>query len=407
MKAKLFIFSFLFSAFLNAQVMWQFKKDTVIKWYYYDGDEFSGTTYDSEKWIPAFSWTEMNYDMKFRMTPERLVLNDGVCHFMCFRDTGLFNVPNWHLDSAFKKKYGKELVDGNKFPYYYTAGDVWSKGQYERGYFELRFKTTDAYGMYPGFWLFGDNGDEIDFFELKGERSKEIHVDIHCKGTCDRNYKGSGILPHSFGEWIKVTQPLNTAYNVLACQWDNGFVSWYINGEGIAYYKGTFDSKKMALILGTGIAQDGKPFAPGITQKTPFPNSLDVDYVRIWYNKEGPKNSVVGKKHVDFDYYKNDGAAKAKLKRKIKYLYNKKEFSQNAVTISVLPKKGKNIIVSALGQHPRYQITFSDEFGKIITQKRVSESFTEYNFSNLGINRIKVEISTTGKIVSEQISLME
>lgn len=403
-KINLCFLFLLFNAHVHAQFMWQFKKDTVIKWYYYDGDEFSAKTIDREKWHTGFSWSELNYDMKFRMTPERLVMDNGVCKFMCYRDTGYYSVPDWQMDSSFMQKFGNQLTEGNKFKYYYTAGDVWSKGKYERGYFEIRFKTTGAYGMYPGYWLFGDNGDEIDFFELKGERSNAIHVDIHCKGNCDKNYRGSGILPRNFGDWIKLTEPLNESYNVLAGEWQNGYVKWYLNGEGIAWYTGDFEAKKMDLIFGTGVAQDGKPFAPGVNHKTVFPNSFDVDYVRVWYKAAKPKTEIKGVQHADFDFYPEAEARPAQLKRKIKYLYNN-EFKSELLTISALPKKGKKIIISLLGKE-KAEVSFLDTTGKIIKSEILKSSFSEFDFSSGNYSEVHIEIKSGNQSINEKITLV-
>lgn len=388
--------------------MWQFKKDTVVKWYYYDGDEFNDASIDRDKWHTAFSWTEINYDMKFRMTPERLVLQDGICKFMCYRDTGLYQVPDWHLDSAFKKKYAAELVNGNRFPYYFTAGDVWSKGKYERGYFELRFKNTNAYGMYPGFWLFGDNGDEIDFFELKGEREKEIHVDVHCKNQCDRNYKGFGLFRRNFGEWVRVTAPLCDSYNVLAGEWGDSYVHWYLNGEGIASFKGQFGSQYMDLILGTGVAQDGKPFEPGIRARTVFPNSLDVDYVRVWYKEPKPKGAIKGKQHDTFDYCKDSAAQPAILKRKIRYLYDSETFDADLATVSLLPKKQHKVVVSILGRSKGYQIEFRDAGNRLLNSATVTDSFAEFDFAqHSNLQEVSYTLRVADKRVQGKLRLVQ
>jgi len=405
MNMKLIIVSFLFVSVVKAQFMWQFKKDTVIKWNYFDGDEFNAKSIDKQKWRTSFSWTEMNFDMKYKMTSDRIVLDSGICHFICNRDTGLYEIPGWLLDSTFKKKYGSQILEGNKMQYFFTAGDILSKQKYERGYFELRFKTTGAYGMYPGYWLYGSNGDEIDFFELKGERSKEIHIDIHCKGNCDKRYKGKGILPHSFGEWIKVTEPLNNGYNVLAGEWGDGYVNWYLNGNGIAFYKGNFGSDKMDIILGTGPAQDGKPFAPGVNERTKFPNSFDVDYIRVWYKANQTITPIKKETKADFDYYKDVNEGNAKIKRKINYLYNKKDFDNDLLTISVLPKRGKKVIVSSLGKEVSYTITFIDDQDKVIRIENVTSKFNEFDFSSLTNEELGVQLKVFDKIVSEKIKL--
>ena len=406
MKAKLFIFGFLLSSLLNAQVMWQIKKDTVIKWYYYDGDEFNGPTYDAEKWTPAFSWTNLNYDLNTLMTPERMVFDSGLCHFMCYRDTGVHPLPEWILDSSFTKKFREDIVDKNKFKYYYTAGNVWSKGKYSRGYFEIRFKANNEFGMWPTFWLFGDDKDEIDIFELKGERIKDIHVDMHCLKGCDSGYRGGSFFPRSFGGWVGSTQALNKGYNIISGEWQNGYVKYYLNGQGIAIFNGDIGSEKMSIVIGTTPAKDGSGFSPGVNKSTIFPNSYDVDYVRVWYKDNRSKLEVLGKTHTNFDYVKDEVEKKSFLKKKVNFMYSKKAFKNDLVTISVLPKKNKKLIVTSLGKSVDYHITFYDETGKEILTKNVIEQINEFEFSKLVKgNVIKIKIQGAGKTLEETLKL--
>ena len=62
-----------------------------------------------------------------------------------------------------------------------------SKKQFKYGYFECRAKAPSGRGFWPGFWLYGGHpNDEIDFMEMKGEKSKHAHVDVHCPDNCDK-----------------------------------------------------------------------------------------------------------------------------------------------------------------------------------------------------------------------------
>lgn len=407
MKRTLLILSFNFLVlFLNAQIMWQIKKDTVIKWYYFDGDEFNGPTIDQEKWIPAYSWSQLNYDFDYLMTTERLELENGICRFACYRDTGLHKVPEWQLDSAFKKKYKSLLVDGNKFPYVFTAGNVWSKKQYNKGYFEIRFKTTGSYGMWPAFWLYGYNKDEIDFFELKGEKPKQIHIDVHCMKGCDDGYKANNFLPKNWGGWIKATESLVDGYNIVSGEWQDGYVKWYLNGEGIGYYEGDFGSPGMNLIIGTGPAKDGKGFAPGVTRNTVFPNSLDVDYVRVWYKSDSSKATVLGARNTKFSYYKNENPSPSSLKKKINFMYNKRAFKQDLLTVSILPAGENKYIISSLGKSIDYTISVYKTSGEILVSKQILSSLDEITLPKEVKNRaVKLKITTSGKEIEEIVTL--
>lgn len=379
-----FLFIFLWS---ESQIMWQIKTDTVITWHYYDGDEFNGKTVDTEKWIPAYSWSNVNYQFDYRMTPERQVYENGVCKFMCYQDTGLYTVPEWQLDSTFRDNYRKSLTNNNQFKYYYTAGNVWSKQQYTKGYFEIRFKSTSAYGIWPAFWLYGSNKDEIDFFELKGEKHNKIHIDVHCLEGCDSGYRGGSIFPKSFGGWIRASDDLTQTYNVLSGEWQNGYVKWYLNGVGIGYYKGEFDSQKMNLIIGTGPAKAGLGFSPGVNETTFFPNSLDVDYVRVWYREKLDKNAVLGNKNESFSFVKEEMVGQASPKSKIRYMYSKKVFQEDLLTVSLLPSNNGNYILTSLGKKIDYTISFFDSKGDSILTQAIHTSFIEIQLPANRINQ--------------------
>jgi beta-glucanase (GH16 family) len=384
--------------------MWQVKKDTVIKWYYYDGDEFDTDYLDIDKWIPEYSYSQMNYKFDYLMLPKRLEFQNGICKFTCYKDSGLYTVPAWQLDSNFEKNNFIKLIDKNKVKYHYTAGNVWSKNSYGKGYFEIRFKSTGSYGMWPAFWLYGINmKDEIDFFELKGEREKQIHIDVHCPHGCGSHYKGGSIFPKSFGGWIITTEKLNDGYNVLAGEWQDGYVKWYLNGVGIGYYKGDFGSKEMSLIIGNGPAKNGFGFAPGVNKTSSFPNSLDVDYVRVWHKNLEDNKPVKGKKEKQFSV-SNKEEGHAQLKKKIGFMYSKKAFKNDAVTISVLPTAGNKVLISALGKATAFEASFFDESGKELISKKIDTSFSEIELPKLQGKKVRIRIKINGKEINENIS---
>ena len=49
----LFIF---FITGLNAQITWQFDKDSLITWYYQEGDEFNSPKLNTEYWSDWYGW---------------------------------------------------------------------------------------------------------------------------------------------------------------------------------------------------------------------------------------------------------------------------------------------------------------------------------------------------------------
>lgn len=342
----LFIIFFLASYCLNSQVMWQFNKDTVITWYYHDGDEFNGTTLNPDMWRTGFPWgrTAMSQELYFT-DGEDIDVKNGALHLYLNKRDYPVKLGPWDIDSAFVKKNNIVLKD-NVYDFKYTAGLIWSQKKYRYGYFEMRFKCSkNADGMWPAFWTYGAyKNEEIDFFELKGERYNNIHVDVHCPDGCD-NYKTSLGLKKNWGGWIKTDKPLDDGFNTIAGEWGEGYVKWYLNGEGISYFKGNFDTATH-IIANMSVAKDKGPFSPGPTAETVYPGEMEVDYIRIWtrdpalasgenFNESKPNESRGNSTEM-----KGNNSS---LKRKKRFLYGKKKnYQQDGFFISLIPE-GQNM----------------------------------------------------------------
>jgi len=81
----------------------------------------------------------------------------------------------------------------------YTSARIKTKGLLEQTYgrFEARLKTPYGQGLWPAFWMLGNNSDtatwpscgEIDIMELKGNTPNIVHSSIHGPG-----YSGVGAI---------------------------------------------------------------------------------------------------------------------------------------------------------------------------------------------------------------------
>jgi hypothetical protein len=144
-----------------------------------------------------------------------------------------------------------------------------------------------------------------------------------------------------------------------------------------------------------------------VNESSYFPNSLDVDYVRVWY-KEGTSKSreVLGKKQSDFSYLKLENNKEAAPKKRIKYMYDKKAFKDDLLTVSVLPSPGKKLIVTSLGKDVNYTFTVLNPAGKELLKKEITTSFSEFDLSQVATHQdVKVKIKTSCREIEETISL--
>jgi beta-glucanase (GH16 family) len=184
----------------------------------------------------------------------------------------------------------KESFEGSG----YTSARLVTKGKVEQQYgrFEARIRLPYGQGMWPAFWLLGDdrggaevwpNIGEIDIMENTGDAPTEIFGSIHGPG-------------YSGGESISKTYTLensrvDTEFHVYGIEWGPGYINFYIddvlynqitpkdvedetNGTG----EWVFD-RPFYIILNVAVGGN-LPGPPN--DATVFPQTMLVDYVRVY-----------------------------------------------------------------------------------------------------------------------------
>jgi beta-glucanase (GH16 family) len=157
------------------------------------------------------------------------------------------------------------------------------------GRVEARMKLPRGQGLWPAFWLLGanisevgwPNCGEIDVMESRGAQPALAYGSLHGPG-----YSGGGAISNVFRAAAGAT--LADAMHVYAAEWDPDEVRWSV--DGVIYGR----AHATRLRSGQRWVLDGHPFfvvldlavggnyggAPDAT--TPFPQSLLVDYVRLF-----------------------------------------------------------------------------------------------------------------------------
>ncbi len=174
--------------------------------------------------------------------------------------------------------------DGNPYPY--TSGMVTTgrdtsqvstpvKFQFTYGFTEIRAKIPTGRGLWPAFWLLPANNSpipEIDVVEVTGDSPDVAHMSVHYS---DQN--GQAIRVGN--TWDK-TQ-LSSGWHTYAIDWEPDHIAWYIDG----YQRWRIDqanlipSVPMYLLLDLAVGGDWPGFPDG---NTAFPNTFEIDYVRVW-----------------------------------------------------------------------------------------------------------------------------
>ena len=286
---RIFLFFFLTTS-IHAQiepVLWKVERDTVKQWYYYFGDEFNGEKVNEGIWHPNYPWGGLLADEGSFADKQMVSQTGGLLKLSADTTSEWRTFPKWVLETGGAYDDAVHIKNGNQVELRYLTSAVWSKQQFKYGYFEARCKAPSGKGLWPAFWLYGGfPNEEIDFMEMKGEKPKHFHVDVHCPNQCNRVKTGWFGRTKRWGAWIKTDQKITDEFVIYSGIWKPGEIKMYLNGQEAATFKGDFETR-MHLIANLAIAQDGKAFGPGIDADTTFPSDFCVDYMRVWHPENG------------------------------------------------------------------------------------------------------------------------
>jgi beta-glucanase (GH16 family) len=348
-----FLFPFLFSIIIvNAQlkpILLQIKKDTIISWNYHFGDEFYGDKLNTDKWYNGYPWGGLVMERRIYAAPEMTTQKDGLLHLGAKNTNEWRKFPEWMLNPEQAKKSGIELRDGAMQLDYLTSC-IWSKKEFKYGYFECRCKAPQGKGLWPAFWLYGQNQrDEIDIMEMKGEKDFESHVDIHCPNDCDKTPGIFGIKK-GWGGWVKMKEKLTNNWVIFSGVWMPNSLTYYVNGVPVSHFEGDF-ATPMNVIANLDVARDNGPFSPGPDKKTVFPNEFQVDYIRVWKPVNDPLNHQAEKWEIPRNYKTiAPSSASAKIKRKVRHVYSKKKLKNAVGFISLIPQSDLVYVIQTNGE---------------------------------------------------------
>lgn len=363
-KCYLLLLMCLFGQLVYSQIMWQFKKDTVITWDYFDGDEFNGAKVDTEKWKFWYGWSRSLYGNKERQyytEGENHFVNNGILYLSAIKNPITAKMVDWMSDNDTIKNGGK-FYSLNNTNFEYRAGMIETKTLYKYGFFETRLKIPKNKGYWPAFWLHGgDPNEEIDMMECKSERPNQIHIDTHCPNHCDvMNYF---FQKRSYGGWAKTRFNFTKDYAIIACDWDENQVRFYLNGECIGVSNVKFNVEKF-LTLNIAVPSDDGPFHPGPNKNDTLPNNFEIDYVRIWKKTSNELSKTKSVQTINAStnvQHNNPLQTKSITKTKSKLVYGKKSLHpQNEIFISLF--NGKDFLqITSLGifnnDKPKFKIT--------------------------------------------------
>ena len=162
---------------------------------------------------------------------------------------------------------------------------------WEKGRFEARIKMPEGKGFWPAFWLMPINdkdwpkSGEIDIMEYRGNEPFTTSGAIHFwKEGCTENMGECHTF--LFDEYTNEEEKLSDQFYIYALEWTDEELIWYLDGK--AYQRIPFSEVKAEFNPFTGpfyiilnLAVGGH-FLPNPDKSTEFPQSLVVDYVRVY-----------------------------------------------------------------------------------------------------------------------------
>jgi beta-glucanase (GH16 family) len=246
-------------------------------------DEFnSGTTPDSSKWtydIGGNGWG--NHELQYYTRRLENAKVDG---------------GNLVITARQETYTGAGGVTMN-----YSSARLKTQGLFSQTYgrFEARIKLPAGRGIWPAFWMLGDNiandgwpkCGEIDIMENVGTEPATNHGSLHGPSSTDSTSDRTATVSLPAPADSPVRQRLSDDFHIYAAEWEPGVVRFFLDSNLYATFTlaewpagGTwvFDHP-FFIVLNVAVGGDW-PGAPDAT--TVFPQTMLVDYVRVYKKQD-------------------------------------------------------------------------------------------------------------------------
>lgn len=172
----------------------------------------------------------------------------------------------------------------------FTSARINTKDLFEQAYgrIEARLITPFGPGIWPAFWMLGENFDEvgwpqtgeIDIMELRGQQPNIVLGSVHGPG-----FSGGNAITKPFG---LQQGRFDTDYHIYAVEWFPDRIDYFV--DDFLYQRITkedvedaggewvFD-KPFFLLMNVAV---GGTFVGFPSAETPFPQHMTIDYVRVY-----------------------------------------------------------------------------------------------------------------------------
>lgn len=245
-------------------------------------DEFDGTSLNNTFWEALNRQDSYNNEKQY-YRPEQVAVADG----------------NLQITATNEPLANKQ----------YRSGIITSRSLYGTGRFEARIDLPTTQGMWPAFWLNANQvswpqGGEIDIMENRGSQPNLTSSAFHWQknpGPCCGNWH---YVYHEYTA-SEGGNPVDfhAGFHTYAVEWEATQIRYYVDGnlhftvdENSDMSDANFTTAKN-VILNLAVGGD---FGGDPNGSTVFPQTMLVDYVRVWQ----PQTGLAGD-------YNGDGAVNA------------------------------------------------------------------------------------------------
>lgn len=182
----------------------------------------------------------------------------------------------------------------------YTSARLKTQGLafWNRGRMEARMKIAGGRGLWPAFWMLGNNISsvgwpncgEIDIMENIGSEPNLVHGSAHGPGFFgNRSYKRTYALPPG--------ERFSDDFHVFSVEWEGNTFRWQVDNRTYSWLDpasmpaaGSWPfNGPMFLILNCAVGGIW-PGSPDNT--TPFPARTEIDYVRVYARTEATEPAL-------------------------------------------------------------------------------------------------------------------
>ncbi|WP_400074919.1 family 16 glycosylhydrolase [Winogradskyella sp. R77965] len=170
----------------------------------------------------------------------------------------------------------------------YTSARIQTKGKFQQkhGRFEARIQLPWGQGLWPAFWMLGDDNNgsevwpqigEIDIMENRGQEPTLINGSVHGPG-----YSGGEAITKAFE---LENDRFDTGFHVFGIEWGENYINYYV--DDVLYNQITPDdvngewvfNDEFYIIINVAV---GGNYVGSPNASTVFPQEMLVDYVRVY-----------------------------------------------------------------------------------------------------------------------------